>query len=175
MFGLGMGEILLIAVVALLAVGPDRLPQAARSIGRGLRDLRKQTTDLQQALETDNEIGDAVRELRSAWHGTTRGLPKNRYELGRALDQMSRDELPPAPAPGSQAAESSESQTAEPAPPAPVAEGGDELPEDDGMPRIKPPSGTIARGGREEAPSDSPSPADAPETESGEAAKPAHG
>jgi sec-independent protein translocase protein TatB len=66
MFGLGMGEILLIAVIALLALGPDKLPDAARAIGKGIRDLRRQTRDLQDTLEKDTQIGDAVRELKSA-------------------------------------------------------------------------------------------------------------
>lgn len=69
MFGLGMGEIILIAVVALLVIGPDKLPDAARSIGKGIRDLRKQTRDLQDTIENDSDIGGAVRELKSALRG----------------------------------------------------------------------------------------------------------
>jgi sec-independent protein translocase protein TatB len=192
MFGLGMGEILLIAVVALLAVGPDRLPQAARSIGRGIRDLRKQTTDLQQALEQDSQIGDAVRELRSAWYGTTGGLPKNRHELGRALDQMtqvptvdatSRAELPsPTAAPGASATAPHASGAREPAPAeaTPSSAGG--------IPEIKPPTGTVARGGGDEgdhaptvsnpgdAPPDDAPPDDAPPDDAPiDTPKPAHG
>lgn len=41
MFGIGWTEILVILVVALLVLGPDRLPGIARSLGRGLRDFRK--------------------------------------------------------------------------------------------------------------------------------------
>jgi len=66
MFGLGMGEIVLIAIVALLFLGPDKLPTAAKSIGRTIRGLRRQTRELSHSLEQDNEIGDAVREIRSA-------------------------------------------------------------------------------------------------------------
>jgi sec-independent protein translocase protein TatB len=66
MFGMGMGELLLILVVALLVVGPDKLPTAARAIGKGIRDFRKHTQDLQNTLEQDEKLGEAVRELRSA-------------------------------------------------------------------------------------------------------------
>ncbi len=66
MFGMGMGELLLILVVALLVVGPDKLPQAARTIGKGIRDFRKHSRDLQSTLEQDEKLGEAVRELRSA-------------------------------------------------------------------------------------------------------------
>lgn len=66
MFGMGMGELLLILVVALLVVGPDKLPQAAKAIGKGIRDFRRHTIDLQSTLEQDEKLGEAVRELRSA-------------------------------------------------------------------------------------------------------------
>jgi sec-independent protein translocase protein TatB len=66
MFGMGMGELLLIMVVALLVVGPDKLPQAAKAIGKGIRDFRRHSHDLQSTLEQDEKLGEAVRELRSA-------------------------------------------------------------------------------------------------------------
>ena len=66
MFGMGMGELLLILVVALLVVGPDKLPQAAKTIGKGIRDFRRHSQELQSTLEQDEKLGEAVRELRSA-------------------------------------------------------------------------------------------------------------
>lgn len=66
MFGMGMGELLLILVVALLVVGPDKLPQAAKAIGKGIRDFRRTSHELQSTLEQDEKLGEAVRELRSA-------------------------------------------------------------------------------------------------------------
>jgi sec-independent protein translocase protein TatB len=68
MFGLGMGEIVIIAIVALLFLGPDKLPTAAKSIGKTIRGFRAQTRELTDSLERDTELGDAVRELRSALH-----------------------------------------------------------------------------------------------------------
>jgi sec-independent protein translocase protein TatB len=66
MFGMGMGEILLILVVALLALGPDKLPAAAKAIGKGIRDLRRQTHALQSTIEQDTKLGEAVRVIKSA-------------------------------------------------------------------------------------------------------------
>ena len=68
MFGLGMGEIVIIAIVALLFLGPERLPAAAKSIGKTIRDLRRQTRELTSTLEKESDLGDAVREIRSALH-----------------------------------------------------------------------------------------------------------
>jgi sec-independent protein translocase protein TatB len=53
MFGLGFGEIVIIAILALLVLGPDRLPDAAKTIGKTLRDLRKATDDIKGQLETE--------------------------------------------------------------------------------------------------------------------------
>jgi sec-independent protein translocase protein TatB len=66
MFGLGMGEIIVILIVALLVLGPDKLPDAAKQIGKGLRELRKHTRDLQDTVEKDEHIGGTIREIRSA-------------------------------------------------------------------------------------------------------------
>ena len=50
MFGLGATEILLILVVALLVLGPKRLPDAARSLGRGIAEFRRASNDLRTAI-----------------------------------------------------------------------------------------------------------------------------
>lgn len=53
MFGLSFGEILVIMVVALLVLGPERLPKVARSLGKGLRDLRRTTGSFREILEEE--------------------------------------------------------------------------------------------------------------------------
>jgi sec-independent protein translocase protein TatB len=69
MFGMGFSEIVVILVVALIFLGPEKLPGAAKSISKGIRDLRKQTRELQQTIENDEHIGGAIRDLRSAMRG----------------------------------------------------------------------------------------------------------
>lgn len=69
MFGMGGTEILVILIVALLFLGPDKLPDAAKSISKGIRDLRKQTRDFQESIEADEKIGGAIRDLKSALNG----------------------------------------------------------------------------------------------------------
>lgn len=55
MFGLGTWEIAIILLVALLVLGPDKLPQLARTIGKGLREIRRATSDLRMNLDIDDE------------------------------------------------------------------------------------------------------------------------
>ncbi|RMH41542.1 MAG: hypothetical protein D6689_10890, partial [Deltaproteobacteria bacterium] len=69
MFGLGGWEIIIIAIVALLALGPDKLPDTARKLGKGIRDLKRQTRELQATIEQDAQIGEAVRDLKAALRG----------------------------------------------------------------------------------------------------------
>ncbi len=53
MFGIGFPELLLILVVALLVVGPSRLPQVARSIGKALGDFRRMADDVKETIENE--------------------------------------------------------------------------------------------------------------------------
>ena len=53
MFGLGVTEILVILVVALIFLGPKRLPDAARSLGRGMAEFRRASSDLRSSLNLD--------------------------------------------------------------------------------------------------------------------------
>lgn len=69
MFGIGGSEIIVILVVALLFLGPDKLPDAAKTISKGIRDLKKQSRALQQQIEADEKIGGAIRDLKSALRG----------------------------------------------------------------------------------------------------------
>jgi sec-independent protein translocase protein TatB len=68
-FGIGGSEILVILIVALLFLGPDKLPDAAKQISKGIRDLKKQSRVLQQTIENDEHIGGAIRDLKSALRG----------------------------------------------------------------------------------------------------------
>jgi Tat protein translocase TatB subunit len=69
MFGMGGTEILVILIVALIFLGPDKLPEAAKQISKGIRDIKKQSRVLQQTIEDDENIGGALRDLRSALRG----------------------------------------------------------------------------------------------------------
>ncbi len=53
MFNLGAGEIALISVVALLLLGPDKLPELARGFGKFFREFRKQTDDVRTMVERE--------------------------------------------------------------------------------------------------------------------------
>jgi len=61
MFGsLGMPEIIVILVIALIIFGPRKLPELGRSLGRGIAEFKKATNELQSTLEEEIRV-DAQR------------------------------------------------------------------------------------------------------------------
>ena len=61
MFGIGGPELFVIILIALLFVGPDKLPQVAKTVGTGLRDLRRMANLTQHELQS--AMNDLVREV----------------------------------------------------------------------------------------------------------------
>lgn len=55
MFGIGLPELILIMAVALIVVGPDKLPELAKSLGKGIFELKKAASSLKDSL---NEVED---------------------------------------------------------------------------------------------------------------------
>jgi len=89
-FGIGGSEIIVILVVALLFLGPDKLPDAAKTISKGIRDIKKQSRALQQQIENDDQIGGAIRDLKSALRGEPE--PPQRLQARKELPRKVIDE-----------------------------------------------------------------------------------
>jgi Tat protein translocase TatB subunit len=94
-FGIGLPEILLIAVVALIILGPDRLPEAARSLGKGIADFRRAMEPARNAwADVQREINDTVQsstpQLTASGKPIT-GNPWSVHPLAEGLSQEERD------------------------------------------------------------------------------------
>lgn len=92
MFGVSGTELVAIAVVALLLVGPDKLPDYARRAGELVRGLRARTAELRArgAAELDGAVDaggfkDVARELDRDLAGVREDLAEARDEMGRLL------------------------------------------------------------------------------------------
>lgn len=56
MFGIGLPELILILGIALIVVGPERLPELAKSLAKGINELKKTATALKESM--DEELKD---------------------------------------------------------------------------------------------------------------------
>jgi len=69
MFDIGMPEMIMIFIVALLVVGPKKLPEIAKALGKGLGELKKSFQDVKDSVqeefeESTSEIRDAVTDVK---------------------------------------------------------------------------------------------------------------
>ncbi len=66
MFGIGFEHLLVIMVVVLLVVGPDKLPDVARALGRGFAEFKRTMDDLKNTMDQDDTVRGLKEEFRSA-------------------------------------------------------------------------------------------------------------
>ena len=58
MFGIGMPELLLLLAIALIVVGPKKLPELAKALGRGIAEFKKATNELKESLDTSTDFSE---------------------------------------------------------------------------------------------------------------------
>lgn len=80
-------EVIIILLVALVVLGPQRLPEMARKLGRWSVELRRAARDLRMGLEA--EVGD-LREVRSDLEKPVEEVRREMREAGRQIDQETR-------------------------------------------------------------------------------------
>jgi Tat protein translocase TatB subunit len=115
MFGLGMPEVLVILVVALIVLGPKRLPDVAKALGRGLAEFRKATAGLTEELRGAQEMIE--REALDAERAARQQAAAARTAAGQSSAPVAQ--TVPAAAPVAPAAEPASAHTdAAPAAPA---------------------------------------------------------
>jgi len=57
---IGPGELILILIIALVVLGPGKLPDVAQSLGRSVREFRKAATDVSEAGKLDGSTSSAT-------------------------------------------------------------------------------------------------------------------
>lgn len=85
MFNIGMSEMILIFIVALIVFGPDKLPEIARTLGKSARELKKAGDDLVEAATDTKRAADidvvGVRESLSKFK-EAQAMLKDGFEEG---------------------------------------------------------------------------------------------
>lgn len=101
MFGIGTGELLLLFIIALVVLGPERLPGLARDIGKTMQDLRKTSDELTtEFLRADEEAKKLLK-----------------LEPAAAVSQPIATPSSAEPTAASASTESAQSEASEPPPP----------------------------------------------------------
>ena len=91
MFDFSLGEMLVVALVALVVLGPERLPKAARFTGLWVRKARAQWHSMKSELEQEL----ASEELRRSLHETQQALRNTEAQLREATEDVPRALDPP--------------------------------------------------------------------------------
>ncbi len=58
MFGIGMPEMLVILALALIVIGPKKLPDLAKSLGRAMREFKKATSEFKETIQLESELSE---------------------------------------------------------------------------------------------------------------------
>lgn len=89
MFGIGMPELILILAVALIVLGPRKLPEIARALGKGIAEFRRATDDLKEDFrQVEQEIEES----------STQAPPDDNPPLGKKVETASSS-IPTTPPP----------------------------------------------------------------------------
>ena len=109
---IGSMELIVILIVAMLAIGPERMPKAARTLGKAVGSFKKYmndaTSDLREASdefrEVTDEIADAQKTVRKAFKDADDEISKTRGEAEEKLNpKKKKKKKPAAPASGGSA------------------------------------------------------------------------
>lgn len=89
MFDIGLQELVLIFVIALLVFGPKNLPQLGRSLGRAMREFRRASDEFRATIETNLQINEPDTPLHAAAEPTAvEAVPSATGESGALPDSV---------------------------------------------------------------------------------------
>lgn len=125
MFDIGFSELIVIALVALVVIGPERLPRVARTAGHLLGRLQRYVSDVKSDINREIQL-DEIKKAQQEMEQSVRSMESSvTQELNSVESELNKSILPPSGQAAAPAAEepAGGTQPAEPQPaPADVAE-----------------------------------------------------
>ena len=92
MFGIGVPELILIAIVTLVVVGPRNLPGTLRAIGAAIREFRKVSRDLREQAGFDEVVDEVTRPLREGLSGIEAEVTRERVDVAMEYPEGGPDD-----------------------------------------------------------------------------------
>lgn len=81
MFGIGLPELIVIMVIALIVIGPSKLPDLARALGKGLAEFKKASQEIKNSLNLDEEIRTIKKETSETLNNFKDSIDKAATEM----------------------------------------------------------------------------------------------
>ena len=95
MFGIGMPELLLILAIALIVIGPKKLPDLAKSLGRAMREFKKATNEFKESIQIDEDLSDVKKAFNGLGEDIKESVsPKKDNVEFKDPDKPQSDEIP---------------------------------------------------------------------------------
>jgi Tat protein translocase TatB subunit len=92
MFGIGMPELLVIFVIALIVIGPKKLPDLARALGKGMAEFRKATSEIKANLDIEDELRGMEEDLADSVSGIIADASEQTYETEATAEVSLEDQ-----------------------------------------------------------------------------------
>ncbi|NMH27502.1 Sec-independent protein translocase subunit TatA/TatB [Flavobacterium silvaticum] len=94
MFGIGGGEMIFIIFIALMLFGSDKIPEMARALGKGMRQLKDATNDIKSEIQKGAEANGLDKSLLDIKGSINREIEKAKENIGghsESLEQSRQD------------------------------------------------------------------------------------
>lgn len=86
MFGIGMPELILILAIALIVIGPKKLPDLAKSLGRAMREFKSATNEFKESMQIDDEVKE-LQDVKKSFDDISNEIREN-MDVTKELDVL---------------------------------------------------------------------------------------
>ena len=91
MFGIGMPEMLVILALALIIIGPKKLPDLAKSLGRAMREFKRATNEFKETIQLDSEISEVKETFNDISDGVKDAVDLNLKPENKKTNEIDSD------------------------------------------------------------------------------------